>query len=118
MLSDGTVQEALLAAVRAKMKEFQYTPEHIPFELFQNADDAVVEYLTMQCLPHPQRWIPFSDSLAASLRWACVIVKEALNKAGRMRKFLLVVPKWADDSPAIGRPSGKIHTGSPSGMLL
>lgn len=43
---------------------------------------------------------------------------EALNKAGRMRKFLLVVPKWADDSPAIGRPSGKIHTGSPSGMLL
>ena len=44
--------------------------------------------------------------------------REALNKAGRMRKFLLVVPKWADDSPAIGRPSGKIHTGSPSGMLL
>ena len=53
VLSDGTVQEALLAAVRAKMKEFQYTPERIPFELFQNADDAVVEYLTMQCHPHP-----------------------------------------------------------------
>jgi hypothetical protein len=37
------VQRILLEAVRRKMRAFQYDPESIPFELFQNADDAYVE---------------------------------------------------------------------------
>jgi|GEM_PF-6260226 len=46
MLSeDGEVAEALLAAVRRKVgDDAQYEPDSVPFELFQNADDAVTEF--------------------------------------------------------------------------
>lgn len=37
------VQGVVLNAVRSKIADFQYTLASIPFELFQNADDAVVE---------------------------------------------------------------------------
>jgi hypothetical protein len=40
---DSTAREALLHGVRNKMRDYQYKPESIPFELFQNADDAVRE---------------------------------------------------------------------------
>lgn len=39
---DG-IDKAVLASVRAKLGQFQYDAGSIPFELFQNADDAVVE---------------------------------------------------------------------------
>jgi hypothetical protein len=38
------IQHFLLQCVRRKMGDFQYSAESIPFELFQNADDALVEY--------------------------------------------------------------------------
>ncbi|MBU2964928.1 hypothetical protein Q4508_15225 [Amphritea sp. 2_MG-2023] len=39
--SDETAQQAILESVRRKVGDFQYQPENIPFELFQNADDAL-----------------------------------------------------------------------------
>ena len=36
-------QQAILQAVRSKLEQYQYDPSSIPFELFQNADDAVVQ---------------------------------------------------------------------------
>lgn len=53
LTTDQGIQKAVLDAVRLKMGDFQYTPASIPFELFQNADDAVVELVTMQCHPNP-----------------------------------------------------------------
>lgn len=41
--SDATLHQQLLKAVRAKITSFQYSPESVLFELFQNADDAVSE---------------------------------------------------------------------------
>ena len=41
--TDEGIQAELLESVRAKIREYQYSPQSIPFELFQNADDAVVE---------------------------------------------------------------------------
>lgn len=38
-----TAQRLILKAVRSKVRQYQYKPESIPFELFQNADDAVLE---------------------------------------------------------------------------
>lgn len=49
--SDPEVQEVVLNAVRAKMRDFQYTVASIPFELFQNADDALVELAEMKAYP-------------------------------------------------------------------
>ena len=37
---DPTAQGRLLSAVREKLKTYQYRPEQVLFELFQNADDA------------------------------------------------------------------------------
>lgn len=51
LTSDQEIQKVVLNAVRLKMGDFQYTTASIPFELFQNADDAVVELITMQCYP-------------------------------------------------------------------
>lgn len=42
------IQEALLDAVRGKVEDYQYTPSSVPFELFQNADNAFVELAEMQ----------------------------------------------------------------------
>ena len=36
-------QHAVLEAVQIKLRQYQYDPSSIPFELFQNADDAAIE---------------------------------------------------------------------------
>lgn len=41
-------QAALVTAIRRKMEQFQYTPESMLLELFQNADDACVELRQMR----------------------------------------------------------------------
>jgi hypothetical protein len=41
------VKDSLLKSVREKIKQHGYRPQSIPFELFQNADDAVVEWQKM-----------------------------------------------------------------------
>lgn len=47
--NDSTVQGLLLVALRKKIGEYyQYRVSSIPFELFQNADDALVELLDMR----------------------------------------------------------------------
>lgn len=44
LTEDAEIAEALLEAVRRKVgDDAQYEPESVPFELFQNADDAVTE---------------------------------------------------------------------------
>lgn len=43
VVNSSDVQKVLLEAVRQKIRDYQYRPRSIPFELFQNADDAVVE---------------------------------------------------------------------------
>ncbi|MEG4319082.1 MULTISPECIES: hypothetical protein [unclassified Microcoleus] len=41
------VKDSLLKSVRKEIKRYGYRPQSIPFELFQNADDAVVEWQQM-----------------------------------------------------------------------
>lgn len=41
------VQAALLEGIRGRIRRYQYEQSSIPFELLQNADDAVVEYQEM-----------------------------------------------------------------------
>jgi hypothetical protein len=40
---DPRVHQVVLAAVRDKISEFQYNPTSVPFEIWQNADDAIAE---------------------------------------------------------------------------
>jgi hypothetical protein len=46
--TDPSVQQAVLNAIRKNVERFQYELSSVPFELLQNADDAVGEYQTMQ----------------------------------------------------------------------
>jgi len=48
LLDDENFQYKILQSVRARMHVAQYTPGSIPFELFQNADDAVAEWEEMR----------------------------------------------------------------------
>ncbi|HYD16451.1 MAG TPA: hypothetical protein VEB03_00440 [Candidatus Nanoarchaeia archaeon] len=45
---ENATQLRLVDAVRRKMTDYQYSVESLPFELFQNADDAVAELEEMQ----------------------------------------------------------------------
>lgn len=45
--TDRRTQEDVLGAVRVKMADYEYTARSIPFELFQNADDAAAELADM-----------------------------------------------------------------------
>ncbi|GIW07764.1 MAG: hypothetical protein KatS3mg060_2569 [Dehalococcoidia bacterium] len=42
---DRDAQTALLEAVRRKIRDYQYRPDSVLFELFQNADDALVQLI-------------------------------------------------------------------------
>lgn len=50
--TDSSVQSALLDGIRQKMTRYQYERSSIPFEILQNADDAVVEYQDMLRAEH------------------------------------------------------------------
>lgn len=45
--TDPDTQKALLAGVQKKVLDQQYVPASVPFELLQNADDALVEWQEM-----------------------------------------------------------------------
>ncbi|MFH0961013.1 MAG: hypothetical protein V1897_20200, partial [Pseudomonadota bacterium] len=49
--NDKEAQRVVLEAYRGKLKDFQYSPESIPFELFQNADDAAMEQGQIEAYP-------------------------------------------------------------------
>ncbi|MBE9144279.1 hypothetical protein [Planktothrix mougeotii] len=49
-----SLRDDLLQAVRAKISLHGYRPQSIPFELFQNADDAVMEWMQMSEEQQPE----------------------------------------------------------------
>ncbi len=49
--SEEEVQRAILESVRRKIKDFQYQPESVLFELFQNADDALHDLELIDAYP-------------------------------------------------------------------
>ena len=76
---DTQVQQLFLDAVRGRIeRHFQYRLESIPFELFQNADDAVVELETMhqgENLPdEARRFVMIAESSGLTVaHWGRVI---------------------------------------------
>jgi hypothetical protein len=46
--TDSDVQSVILEGIRERIADNQYEPSSIPFELFQNADDAVTEFQQLQ----------------------------------------------------------------------
>jgi hypothetical protein len=90
--TDPKVQKVVLDSVRKKMKDFQYTEKSIPFELYQNADDAAVEQLEIDI--HPES-ISVPEKLNTGETSRFVVQKE-----GSTIRFM----HW-------GRPVNSIGTG-------
>lgn len=72
---DEEVQTVVLNAVRSKIEDFQYTLGSIPFELFQNADDAVVELAEINSHFRPEKVID-PDLLPEHIKRFMVILNE------------------------------------------
>ena len=51
LMHDLATQKNTLSAIKNKIGTHQYQPDSVPFEIFQNADDAVCEYAEMQAFP-------------------------------------------------------------------
>lgn len=51
LTDDNETQMAVRQAIKSKIANHQYQNYSVPFELFQNADDAVFEYAEMQAYP-------------------------------------------------------------------
>ena len=51
LIDDNETQMAVLQAIKSKIANHQYQNYSVPFELFQNADDAVFEYAEMLAYP-------------------------------------------------------------------
>ncbi len=51
IIGNSEVKEIILNALRDKVKEFQYSPTSIPFEMFQNADDAFIDLQKIKAHP-------------------------------------------------------------------
>jgi hypothetical protein len=78
--TDASVQQTLLDAIRCKVEGYQYEPSSIPFELLQNADDAVVEYQAMRRVEGRD---PFLDSDIGRFVAACTADRIVLIHWGR-----------------------------------
>ncbi len=134
--SDEEVQEVVLNSVRAKMCDFQYTSASVPFELFQNADDAVVELLAIKAYPkdpeeitdqlipdHVKRFLIIlqNDSLTF-VHWGRPInVIGSVGFPGRERGFHQDLEKMlmlsSSDKSEDGKVTGKFGLGFKSVLL-
>jgi len=73
--TDEEVQTVVLNAVRSKIEDFQYTLSSIPFELFQNADDAVVELAEIKSHFKSQK-VNDADCLPEHIKRFMVVLKD------------------------------------------
>ncbi len=129
--SDVASQNAMLTAVRHKVKEhYQYKPRSIPFELFQNADDAVVERFeihgnsTLQNTDATRFVIRQEDHNVAFIHWGRPINKfRSAYFNGREKGFDRDLQKilslsHSDKSESTGTVTGKFGLGFKSVFLV
>lgn len=134
--SDEEVQEVVLNSVRSKMRDFQYTSISIPFELFQNADDAMVELAEIKAYPkdpeessddvipvHVKRFLVIQqDQSLTFVHWGRPInVIGSAGFPGRERGFHQDLEKMlmlsSSDKSEDGKVTGKFGLGFKSVLL-
>ena len=129
--SDVASQNAMLTAVRHKVKEhYQYKPQSIPFELFQNADDAVVERFEihgnsiLQNTDATRFVIRQEDHNVTFIHWGRPINKfRSAHFNGRERGFdrdleKMLILSHSDKSESTGTVTGKFGLGFKSVFLV
>jgi hypothetical protein len=129
MINDPKVQLTILKGIRRKVKENQYRESSVPFELLQNADDAVVELKSLMRDGGATNYSPrtlsrfvveSNDMTLRFLHWGRP-VNFMGNGAGRndsygkdLQRMLVLSASDKDDSSAV---TGKFGLGFKSVLL-
>ena len=130
--TDESTQHSLLVAVRRKIEDhYQYKPQSVPFEIFQNADDAVVELLEMRGNSHTDNKdetrfvIQQEHDRIALIHWGRPINKfrSALIDDAQSRKFKrdlekMLILSYSDKSQSTETVTGKFGLGFKSVFLV
>ena len=140
--TDERIQTAVLASVRRRLRHYQYRVDSVPFELFTNADDALLELEEIEAYPSkpddpdspsiPEKLrrivVSCEDEFVAFLHWGRPINWQGMGGfPGRERGYhrdlqkMLVLSasdKQLDDEPVSSRPeTGKFGLGFKSVLL-
>jgi hypothetical protein len=113
---DPEVQDEVLAAVNKKLLDYQYALDSIPFELFQNADDALVELDDLDQEPSSREFTILSEGAVLDfLHWG-----RPINSGGRAREFHRDLEKMLtiNASGKDGNVTGKFGLGFKSIFLI
>lgn len=130
--TDIEVQQKLLRAVRTKVEQYRYQPDSIPFELFQNADDAAIELAEMTT---PSKRPPLLDQVTVFhdhqtlswLHWGRPInhfqkgdfsAERGLQRGFQRDLDKMLILSSSDKSPAESSVTGKFGLGFKSVFLI
>jgi hypothetical protein len=126
-----SAQKAVLEALRQKLKDYQYDAQSIPFELFQNADDAAVELVHFKAddlgypvIPEPARKfvMDVEKGVVRFMHWGRMINSRGpLTTDDESRGFHRDLEKMlvlsSSDKPIDERVTGKFGLGFKSVFL-
>lgn len=129
--SNDDIQDLFLTAVRRRLRDYRYTESSIPFELFQNADDAVSELQRMLDpgdIPAERRrfCIDYEDGELRIFHWGRPINAfrrgtfdgRSLGFDGDLEKMLLLAASDKGIDPEAPPVTGRFGLGFKSVMLL
>lgn len=126
-----SAQKAVLEALRQKLKDYQYDIQSIPFELFQNADDAAVELVHFKAddlgypvVPEPARKfvMDVEAGVVRFIHWGRMINSRGPlttedESRGFQRDLQKIVVLSSSDKPIDERVTGKFGFGFKSVFL-
>jgi len=120
--NDEQTQVAIFEAVRTTVKKYQYTPKCVPFELFQNADDAVVELEELGAISEKTKRfvLRWDENNLTIMHWGRKINKSFFGSKGIERGFDRDLEKMLvfSVSDKIGEVTGKFGLGFKSVFLI
>lgn len=120
--NDEQAQIAIFDAVRTTVKKYQYTPKCVPFELFQNADDAVVELEELGAISEKSKRfvLRWDENNLTIMHWGRKINKSFSGSKGIERGFDRDLEKMLvfSLSDKIGEVTGKFGLGFKSVFLI
>lgn len=118
---DDGLNKLLALAMRRKIGESGYVAESIPFEIFQNADDAVGELLADKDVP-PVFVVEICSNCVRFAHWGRVINSTTKSDEPWMRQDLvkMIQLSGSDKEPGNSetRPTGKFGLGFKSVYLI
>jgi hypothetical protein len=126
---DEEVQSVVLKGIKARVTHNQYEVSSIPFELFQNADDAVIEMQHLQVADGREKFdvnaigrfvVRFTNSSVRFIHWG-----RPVNYSGRIKncrpefandleRMLMLGASWKDEDDGV---TGKFGLGFKSVLL-